>query len=84
LQGRYKLFSYKPYKDILAGSKKLLKTQKVNWVEQVPQWTEFTSKNVWMSVKNDPKMKHMLDYFPDYGSKRLPDRFVLLLLSFIH
>ena len=43
-------------KDILSTKKKLLKFHEVNWVENVPQWEEFTATFVWNSVKNDPNI----------------------------
>ena len=34
-------------KDILAGTKALLKFAEVNFIENVPGWDEFTAKYVW-------------------------------------
>ena len=60
-------------RDVLAGKKKLLKAVNVKWVEQVPNWKEFTTRSVWNNVKGNKKMTI---YFPDYGAKRLPERYI--------
>ena len=40
-------------RDVLSGKKKLLKTIDVKWVEQVPNWKEFTTRSVWNNVKSN-------------------------------
>ena len=61
-------------KDILSGKKKLLKFAEVNWIENVPQWEEFTAQYVWNSVKND---RTITCYFQEY-TKTFPSRDYLL------
>jgi len=51
-------------RDILSGKKSLLKLSQVLWVEEVPNWSEFTSKNVWQRAKSNSSI---LRYFPDYS-----------------
>jgi hypothetical protein len=63
-----KLF-YFNYKKLLAGEKKLLKTKDVFWVENVPNWPEFSSKRLWMKAKINLNLSV---YFADFTSSRLP------------
>ena len=32
---------------VLCGEKKLMKTKDVMWIEEVPNWREFSTKRVW-------------------------------------
>lgn len=34
-------------KDVLSGSKKLLKLTHVLWVAEIPRWPELTVKRIW-------------------------------------
>ena len=60
---------------MLAGEKKLLKTKDVFWVENVPNWPEFSSKRLWMKAKINP---NLAVYFADFANTRLPQRKYLL------
>lgn len=39
---------------VLSGHKKLLKFNEVLWVEDVPNWPEFSSKVLWLKVSSNP------------------------------
>ena len=47
------------------------------FVEHVPNWPEFSSKNLWQSAKNASRLNI---YFPDYSKSRLPQRYNYTLL----
>lgn len=55
--------------EILSGKKLLLKLSEVQWVENVPNWPDFSSKNLWIKVTNNPSIAK---YFPDYPESKLP------------
>ena len=59
------------FQKLLKGEKKLLKAQNVLWVENVPNWPEFSSKQLWLKAK----LNHSVAlYFPDFSDSRLPQR----------
>lgn len=41
----------------------------VIFVDQVPNWPEFSSKRLWAKAKDDPGISI---YFPDFSNSRLP------------
>jgi hypothetical protein len=51
------------------GEKKLLKTKDVIWVDEVPNWKEFSSKSIWANARNNP---NIMKYFPSYSLSKLP------------
>jgi len=53
-----------------------LKAQNVLWVENVPNWPEFSSKQLWLKAKLN---KNIALYFPDFSDSRLPQRYLLKL-----
>ena len=59
-------------KEVLAGKKFLLNLDQVKYVDEIPQFKELSTKNVWNSVKNDPIL---LKYFPDFNGERAPRMF---------
>ena len=63
------------FQKLLAGEKKLLKNTQVLWVENVPNWQEFSSKELWKKARINPSLAV---YFPDFSSSRLPQRKYLL------
>jgi len=48
-----------------------LKAQNILWVENVPNWPEFSSKQLWLKAKLN---KNVALYFPDFSDSRLPQR----------
>ena len=77
-------------KEVLEGSKFLLKFSQVKPIENVPQFKvnifllfthvnkEFSSKRIWASVKNKNNAQDILKYFPDYQGDILPNKGYLL------
>ena len=59
-------------RDVLAGRKKLLKQSAVLRVEEIPNFKEFSTERVWLSLKNKDDAATFLQYFPDYGERVLP------------
>ncbi len=56
---------------LLKGEKKLLLSKDVLWVENVPNWPEFSSKHLWLKAKANETLSR---YFPDFSDSRLPQR----------
>ena len=52
---------------ILKGEKRLLKTSKVLFIDQVPKWKEFSAKALWKKAQSKPCY---LDHFPDLPKSR--------------
>ena len=46
----------------------------------VPNYTEFSAKNLWLQVRNNSTINV---YFPNYRSDRFPNRDYLLNVSFL-
>ena len=47
----------------------LLKTNQINWVDEVPRWKEFSSKALWEKARTNP---NVAQYFPSFSKSRLP------------
>ena len=62
-------------RQVLSGEKKLMKSSEVLWVEEVPQWEEFTAKRIWERVKRNESVNI---YFPNYSGSKTPQRKYLL------
>lgn len=60
-------------KDVLKGSKTLLKTSDVTGIPKIPRIPEINSADIWKDIKGDPEIAK---YFPDsfVHSNRVPDR----------
>ena len=52
-----------------------MKTKDVYWVENVPNWPEFSSKRLWAKAKVNPRLSV---YFADFANSRLPQRKYIL------
>jgi|TARA_Y100000034_G_C6672611_1_gene295359 hypothetical protein len=46
-----------------------LNIDQVKFVDEIPQFKELATKNIWNSVKTDPII---LKYFPDFNGDRTP------------
>jgi len=53
----------------LNGEKKLLKMKDVIFVEDVPRWPEFSSKELWAKAKHNANFNK---YFPDFSLSKYP------------
>ena len=53
-----------------------MKTKDVLWVENVPNWPEFSSKHLWFKAKSNA---NLAIYFPDFANSRLPQRYYFLI-----
>ena len=52
-----------------------MKNTQVLWVENVPNWQEFSSKELWKKARANP---NLAVYFADFSESRLPQRKYLL------
>ena len=52
-------------KDVLSGRKKLLKKSEIRWVQNLPNWKEFSATRIWSSCKNRREWEKIKNYFPD-------------------
>jgi len=53
----------------------MLSLDKVKWIEEVPNYTELSSQNIWKEVQKDKKIAL---YFPEYSKSRAPQKKFLL------
>ena len=77
-------------KEVLEGTKVLLKFSQVKPIENVPQFKvhfkhifsnllkEFSTKRIWTSVKNKDNAQDILRYIPKYQGDILPNKSFLL------
>jgi len=61
-------------KDILCGKKKLLNKAEIIWVDNLPNWSEFSTKRIWLSCKNRSEWSKIKLYFPDFTGDTLPNK----------
>ena len=56
--------------------KLILKKDIIPFVQSIPLFTELSAKHFWPLLKSEKP--ELLNYFPDYGPKQLPDKMYLL------
>ena len=49
------------------------------WVENVPNWCEFSAKHLWSKAKSNA---NLAVYFPDFANSRLPQRYLFKSSSY--
>ncbi len=61
-------------RDILSGRKKLLKKAEVRWVQDLPNWKEFSATRIWQSCRNRAEWAEIQQYFPSGEIESLPNK----------
>ena len=56
-----------------------MKTQDVNWVDEVPKWKELSAKVLWNKAKNNVSYQ---PYFPGLTKSKVPSRFMKFNIIF--
>ena len=52
-------------RDVLSGKKKLLPKSEVLWVQDLPNWKEFSAARIWRSCRNRAEWTEISKYFAD-------------------